>query len=169
MTTDAATPDAEAVRDDAAVARFVERFAELLVQGGMARMPARVFARLLATDSGRLTAGELGASLKASPAAISGAIRYLLQVDMCEREREPGSRRDHYLVKSDIWYEALAHRDAMLQRWVEGLADGVTALGPSTPAGARVRETQEFLAFMRRELPGLLERWREHKADLLAL
>ena len=46
-------------RDPAAVARFVERFASVLVEAGIPRMPARVFSALLATDSGRLTAAEL--------------------------------------------------------------------------------------------------------------
>ena len=57
-------------------------------------MPARVFAALLATDSGRLTAAELAELLQISPAAVSGAVRYLTQVGMVHREREPGSRRD---------------------------------------------------------------------------
>ena len=38
------------------VDRFVERFSALLVDGGMPRMPARVFSRVLAEDSGQLTA-----------------------------------------------------------------------------------------------------------------
>ena len=42
---------------------FVERFASVLTESGFPRMPARVFAALLATDSGRLTAAELAAML----------------------------------------------------------------------------------------------------------
>ena len=41
-------------------------------------MPARVFSALLATDSGRLTAAELAERLQISPAAVSGAVRYLI-------------------------------------------------------------------------------------------
>jgi DNA-binding transcriptional regulator GbsR (MarR family) len=66
-------------RDDAAVGRFVERFAAILEDSGVPRMPARVFVGLLATDSGSLTAAELAERLQASPAAISGAVRYLAQ------------------------------------------------------------------------------------------
>lgn len=39
--------------DEAAVSRFVERFAAQLCQAGMARMPARVFAALLSSEEGR--------------------------------------------------------------------------------------------------------------------
>ena len=49
-------------------------------------MPARVFAALLASDSGRLTSAELSALLKVSPAAVSGAVRYLAQVNLVSRE-----------------------------------------------------------------------------------
>lgn len=77
------------VRDDeASVSQFVERFAAQLVEAGMTRMPARVFAALLASEQGVMTSAELGEQLKVSPAAVSGAIRYLAQVDMVLRERE---------------------------------------------------------------------------------
>ncbi|HEY7015122.1 MAG TPA: hypothetical protein VH480_20330, partial [Streptosporangiaceae bacterium] len=55
-------------RNGTEVSRFVERFAAVLTEAGIPRMPARVFAALLATDSGRLTAAELAAQLQASPA-----------------------------------------------------------------------------------------------------
>ena len=68
----------------------MERFASVLTESGFPRMPARVFAALLATDSGRLTAAELAALLHVSPAAISGAVSYLVQVNLASREAEPG-------------------------------------------------------------------------------
>ena len=45
-------------------------------------MPARVFAALLIAPDARLTAAELAERLQVSPAAISGAVRYLVQVRM---------------------------------------------------------------------------------------
>ena len=89
-------------RDGAAVQRFIERFALDLAASGMPRMPARVFAGLLSTDSGSLTAGELAGLLQVSPASISGAVRYLEQLNLIVRQREPGSRRDHYAVDEDV-------------------------------------------------------------------
>jgi hypothetical protein len=40
------------------------------------------------------------------------------------------------------------------------LAEGVERLGSDGPAARRLRDAQEFFAFFRAELPGLLERWR---------
>lgn len=152
-------------RDRQAVSRFVERFASVLAEAGFPRMAARVFVALLATDSGRLTAAELAELLQVSPAAISGAVRYLIQVDLVSREREPGSRRDRYRVHDDVWYEAVARKDQMLDRWEGALREGITVLGGDTPAGARMAETLSFFQFMQQELPGMLARWRKVKAQ----
>ena len=148
------------VRDDEAVRRFVERFALNLAEAGMPRMPARVFAAVLVTEDGRRTAAELADQLGVSPAAISGAVRYLTQLRLVSREREPGERVDHYRVSSDTWYEAITRRDEMVARWLQDLAEGVKAVGPDTAAGARLEETRAFFEYLLEEVPRLLERWR---------
>jgi DNA-binding transcriptional regulator GbsR (MarR family) len=157
----AATSAARAASRDAdATLRFVEDFALLLVDAGVPRMPARVFACVLADDAGALTAGDLAARLQVSPAAISGAVRWLTQMHLLTRAREPGARRDHYRMRDDQWYEATVFKTAALRRFEDVLAEGVALVGADTPAGRRLEETQEFFAFFRAELPALLERFR---------
>ncbi|MFL6118922.1 GbsR/MarR family transcriptional regulator, partial [Actinophytocola sp.] len=107
------------------VERFVERFALLLADAGLARMPARVFSALLVTEDGKMTAGEIADSLRVSPAAVSGAVRYLMQVELIARRRDPGERRDHYEVTDDMWYEAYANRDKQMEQWAQAMAEGV--------------------------------------------
>ena len=153
-----------ASRDEEAVAHFVERFADLLVEAGMPRMPSRIFVRLMVTDSGRLSAAELAEHLQISPAAVSGGIRYLTQVEMVRRERPPGSRRDVYRVGQHPWHEALTQRDQLMLRWADSLRTGVDVLGETTEAGERIRESVEFFEFVAAELPLLMERWRTRKA-----
>jgi DNA-binding transcriptional ArsR family regulator len=165
-TAEAATPASSPPgRDEAAVSRFVERFAAALIEAGVPRMPARAFAALLATDSGALTASELAERLRVSAAAVSGAMRYLTQVNLASREREPGSRRDRFRVHGDVWYEAAVHRDHLMVRWAAALREGIAVLGPDSPAGIRMAETLAFVEFVREELPLLLERWRARKAQ----
>ncbi|MFF9122703.1 GbsR/MarR family transcriptional regulator [Streptomyces sp. NPDC014889] len=154
-------------RDPEVVSQFVEHFAAQLVEAGVPRMPARVFAALLASDTGALTSAELGAQLKISPAAVSGAVRYLAQVHLVSREREPGSRRERYRVRSDQWYEALTSRDALIKRWEDALRDGVAGLGAETPAGRRLAETLAFFEFIERDVAGIMERWRRHQEENL--
>lgn len=151
-------------RDEAAVSRFVEWFALTLAEAGFPRMAARVFVGILIADDGRRTAAELAELLQVSPAAVSGGVRYLVQVGLAVREREPGQRRDHYRVHDDLWYEAITREGEMFARWEKGLADGVEALDPSTPAGARVDDTRKFFAFMRGEFPQLMTKWRARRS-----
>lgn len=155
-----------AVRDQDAVSRFVERFASVLTEAGIPRMPARVFAALLTADSGRLTAAELAAMLNASPAAVSGGVRYLIQVGMVARESEPGSRRHHYRVPDDVWYEVIRLRDRLMARWTAAMREGIELLGPGTAAGVRMAESARFFEFVSAELPKVTARWREVRADL---
>jgi DNA-binding transcriptional regulator GbsR (MarR family) len=151
------------VRDEEAVRRFIERFALNLTEAGMPRMPARVFATVLVAEDGRRTAAELAAPLGVRPAAVSGAVRYLTQLQLLSREREPGERVDHYRVSSNTWYEAITRRDEMVARWLQDLAEGVKSVGPDTAAGARLEETRAFFEYLLQEIPRLLERWRAQR------
>jgi len=156
----------ERERNQEDLQRFIEKFAAALAESGMARMPARVFAGLLATDSGRLNAAEIANLLQVSPAAVSGAVRYLLQINLISRERDPGSRRDLYRVHDDTWYEAAIRKDQALTRWKDSIREGLDVLGRDTPAGEKMAETLAFFEFMQAELPGLMGRWRKHRDGL---
>ena len=156
----------QAERDQAGVSRFVERFASVLVEAGIPRMPARVFAALLSTDSGRLTSAELSEQLQASPAAVSGGVRYLIGVGMVAREGEPGSRRHHYRVPDHVWDEVVTGRDRLMARWTAVLREGIDLVGATTPAGVRLADSVQYFEFVIAELPRVLARWQEHKAAL---
>ncbi|MEW1633317.1 MarR family transcriptional regulator [Streptomyces sp. NPDC093801] len=156
----------DGTRDGEAVSRFVERFAAQLTEAGMQRMAARVFSCLLASDGGAMTSAELGAALRISPAAVSGAVAYLAQINMVSREREPGSRRDRYVLHNELWYETFTRRDQALTRFEQTLREGAAGLGTDTPAGARVAETAAFFEFLQHEMHGLMDRWRTHRAGL---
>jgi hypothetical protein len=54
-------------------------------------------------------------------------------------------------------------KDTLLRRWEEGLIEGIELFGPDSPAGRRLEETRAFFAFIRTELPRMLERWREQR------
>ncbi|MHB9860164.1 GbsR/MarR family transcriptional regulator [Streptomyces sp. YIM S03343] len=159
----AAAEAGAAERDPEAVSKFVESFAAQLVEAGMQRMPSRIFAALLASDEATMTSAEIGEQLQVSPAAVSGGVRYLSQVHMVSREREPGSRRERYRVHSNQWYEALTNREAVITRWEAALRDGVASLGPETPAGRRMAETLAFFEFVEGEISAMMERWRVHR------
>ena len=94
--------------------------------------------------------------------------RYLVQVRLIQRDREPGSRADHYRLSDDLWYTAIADRTELLKTWEDSLDEGVQLLGRRSPAGRRLDETRAFFAFMRGEVPAILDRWHDHRAELIA-
>ena len=151
-------------RDGAAVRQFIQRFGSLLADAGMPRMPARIFAALLTTDSSRLTAEELAGLLQVSPAAVSGGVRYLIQVGLVSRETEPGSRRHVYVLPDNVWHEVLRVRDGIMMRWADAMRGGADVLGAGTPAGARLAESAMYFDFISKELPAILDRWADYKA-----
>ncbi|GAA1742156.1 GbsR/MarR family transcriptional regulator [Luedemannella helvata] len=150
-------------RDNQEIEHFVERFAQVLVDSGMPRIASRIAITIMTTDEGRLTAAELAERLHASPAAISGGVRYLTQVGIAQRGRDRGSRRDHYAIQDDWLYQTIAQRDSILARWSSGLHDGARAVGEDTPAGRRFAESVEFFEFLRKEMEGVLDRWEDHR------
>jgi predicted transcriptional regulator len=153
-------------RDEEAVAAYVERFASVLVAAGIPAMAARVLAVLHVTDEGRLSAAELARTLQISPAAVSGAVRYLAGIGLVHRERVPGSRRDYYRMPPDVWEEVVRIQSQVLVRWSKMLSEGIDVVGAGTPAGERMAEHASFFDFINGEFPGLFERWEAHRAAM---
>ena len=142
------------------VAHYVERLALVLHQIGIQRMASRVFAALMVSDDGTLTARQLAERLGASPAAISGAVRYLEQVGMLRRTRRRGERSDRYALL-DLWYSTFLERERLMTMWRDVTVEGIDAVGPDTPAGTRLAEMRDFLEFVIKELPAMRDRWLE--------
>ncbi|MFI9550189.1 GbsR/MarR family transcriptional regulator [Nonomuraea endophytica] len=145
--------------DEGDIAGFRERFAQIMVEYGMPRMAARVYAALLVSDSGKLSAAELAERLEAGASAISGAVKYLVQVRLVERGREPGTRHDFCRIHEHTWSHFVSQSDPMLARVQSGADDGVAVLGLDTPAGQRLDETRRFFAFIREEINQSMAKW----------
>lgn len=141
------------------VAEFIEGFALMLNQAGLQRMAARVFGALLAAQSDGLTAKEIGAALRVSPAAVSGAVGYLTRTGLANRVRTPGDRVDHFVVDGTTWAEAVAIETDRLHDLAGWLTKGAAAVPVGSPAHARMAETRDFFEFIAAEMPKLVDRW----------
>ncbi|UBU14656.1 GbsR/MarR family transcriptional regulator [Nonomuraea gerenzanensis] len=148
-------------RDPETMRTLEERFTAMLVGTGLTHTPARVLACLYLTDSGSLTAAELVQRLQVSPASISKAVGQLEQQRLIRRERDPRRRRDRYVIDGDIWYQswlASAQHNARLAGIAYG---GAEALGPATPAGARLKSMGRLLRHLSDDMIRAAEKWRE--------
>jgi hypothetical protein len=147
------------------VPQFVEDFALALSELGFPRMPARVLSLAIAVPEESLTAREMAERLKVSPAAISGAVRYLGTLKLIRRFRTPGERVDRFGPGESVWEPVFAAEIATygpLTEMCERALDGGELVGLGKE---RVAETRDFLRFMAGEMEELLQRWRAERAQ----
>lgn len=133
---------------------YVERFASMMVEGGLPRMASRVLALLYTSDTRTLTAAELVHELRVSPASISKAIGYLEQVGMVHREPDPVRRLQHYVIADDVWLKAWEVSARTNHNWAETVAEGIELLGPDTPAGQRLSHMAAFFERLSEDMSG---------------
>ena len=154
--------------DRRALLEVVEHLAMIMTESGLPRMPARVFAYVLVDDAEAYTAGELSDGLGVSPAAISGAVRYLVQVGMLAKQRFPSDRRDHYRIFDDDLFGTMIDQQVpLLERWVDGFTKALETIGPDTPGGRRLAEGVLFFEFMQRDRVELQRRWHVYRNEHL--
>jgi DNA-binding transcriptional regulator GbsR (MarR family) len=141
-------------------AEAAEHMALGFVQGGMQKATARVLAAFMFADEDSVTAPDLAERLGISSGSVSGAIKMLSTVGLIERAPAPGSRREHYRVREGAWATLMSTQNGMVQFMFEAADRGIEAAGPDSPATRRLEEMRDFYAYMFRELPALIERWR---------
>ncbi|MGW6056247.1 helix-turn-helix domain-containing protein [Streptomyces sp. NPDC055189] len=151
---DPATPADAYGRHPDAVRDFAEQLAALMVRTGVPRMAARVLARLITDDSGSLTAADLVQRLRVSAASVSKAVGYLADLEVIRRVREPGHRRERYVIDDDVWLRAWMTSAQKHAMWAETAQRGVDVLDAATPAGARLARMSEFFATLSDDMGG---------------
>jgi predicted transcriptional regulator len=149
------------VRDrERARTRIIEELSVVLEDAGLARMPARLFAFALASDQDAHTAREFADGLEVSPAAVSGAVRYLVQTNMVRRERRRGERADVYVIDHENpWAPLMASRAPWLERGSAVLGRAGKELDESSVGGMRLARSAEFFEFLIDDVGGMTERW----------
>lgn len=153
-------------RDEDAIRAFVENFSLMLSERGVPRMAARVSTVMMVAEEDSLTAADLAERLGVSPAAVSGALKYLLHVGLFVRESIPNSRRDRYRFGDDNWYSAAILKTDFMNRAADEVDKLVEAVGgPGTHAGQRMTEMSDFYRFVTDELMNMYERWQQHKRE----
>jgi hypothetical protein len=95
-------------------------------------------------------------------------VRDLVQAGLLGKQREPGDRTDTYvLYDDDIWSQIYLKREGLMEPFERIAAEGVAVLGRDRPGGRRLAETEAFFAFMRKEMPALMVRWKDYRQEAL--
>ncbi|MET7282834.1 MarR family transcriptional regulator [Kribbella sp. NPDC005582] len=142
------------------ISQYVERFAGVMASSGVPTMSARVMGRMLVSPNGTMTAAELAETLQISQPAVSGAVRQLIQMSFISRERMPGSRKDHYRIREDVFAAILERRNQALTEWAASSSYGAALFGPDTTVGRRLAEAADFFTFVHNDLEQTMKDWR---------
>lgn len=144
----------------------IEEFALGFEVHGMPRMAGRILGRLLMCHPPQQSMSQLAEALGASKGSVSSMTRLLIQRGVVERFTVPGDRQDYFRIRagsvSDMFREhlrSITHQLALLQKAI-AVADDRTEEGL-----ARLHDAQDFLEFLRREIPGLLAKWDRSRAQ----
>ncbi len=142
-----------------------EQAASLLTAAGMARMPARVMMALVGSPDEGYTAAELAERLGVSPAAVSGAVRYLTTMRFIQRLTRPGDRRDRYDLTDDAW-AGMITSNAPLYATLASSIDRIADENAEAPLSVRrAREIADFLRYLAERMPQLAAEWRAERAQ----
>jgi len=149
------TDDAQRSLRDDPVAQAVSA----LAANGFPRLPATVLMTLMTSEETELTAEALAERTQASPAAISGAVRYLTTIGMIRRHVLPGSRRYVYELPEHPWYTVSIEKNDVYVMMAELARRAAPALGPR--GAAQMEEMAAFFEFLKKRLPEVLGEWSE--------
>ncbi len=140
---------------------YVEEVALFFEQAGLPRMAGRIFGWLLVCEPPYQTLDELAAAVRGSKASMSTMTRLLMRFKIAEKVRPPGARKDAWRIRPDAW-TATMEDQARLVAVGRALAErGLELLGGRSAAtAARLRGFREAYAWLEREMPRLMARWR---------
>jgi DNA-binding MarR family transcriptional regulator len=144
--------------------RYAEDAAIVLEGMGLPRAYGKLLAWLMVCDPPQQSSTEMAEALGLSKGSVSMGTRVLENNRLIQRVPGPG-RRKVYEMTEDAIMRAVQNDNYRLFR--ELMERGLRLLGgEAAPRARRLRRNRDFYAYMERELPLLVERFRaEHGED----
>ena len=140
----------------------VEEWGLLFEQSGLPRMAGRVLGWLLVCAPPEQTAAQLLDALAASKGSISTMTRLLERFGVVERVGLPGDRRTYFRVAPGAFTTMMEDKLRYVTAWKELASRGLALLKRSPrERGRRLQGVHDFYAFLEREFPALIRRWRK--------
>lgn len=148
---------------------FVESVAAMLAGGGLPRMAGRIWGYLLVCEPVEQTAGDIAAALHASRGSISGMVRLLEPAGLVRRTTRRGDRREWFSVPPGSVISILESRLPSTVAWRRLAEHGLDLLAGRPPdVRARLEEVRDVYAYMERELPEMLAKFKAERAKAAA-
>jgi DNA-binding transcriptional regulator GbsR (MarR family) len=138
--------------------KYAEDAALVLEGMGMPRAYGKLLAWLMVCDPPQQTSADLARALDLSPGSVSTGTRVLENNGLIRRVPGPG-RHKVYEMTEDAIMRATQNDNYRIFR--ELMDRGVQLMGgEDAPRAARLRHNRDFYAYLERELPRLVERFK---------
>lgn len=149
--------------------QFVESVAGMLAASGLPRMAGRIWGYLLICEPMEQTGGDLATALHASRGSISGMVRLLEPAGLVRRSTRRGDRREWFSVPPGSVIAILESRHPITVAWRRLAEDGLSLLADRPPeVRSRLTEVRDVYAYMERELPHMLARFKAEREQATA-
>ncbi|MGK7397894.1 MAG: GbsR/MarR family transcriptional regulator [Candidatus Cyclobacteriaceae bacterium M3_2C_046] len=146
------------------VHQFVEEMALMLEERGFPRMAGRVAAWLMICQPKHQSMTDLVNVLEASKSSVSTALRMLIQFDLVRKVSLRGERKDHYVLKEEIWSNTMQEALERIAKFKAIVSKGLQMLDESDQVRLQVlRDMKEAYDFWELHIPPLQEKWEQEK------
>ncbi len=148
---------------------FVDAMGQFLASYGMTPMAGRLWGYLLICDPPEQTAEEIARALHASRGSISGTVRLLEPIGFLRRTRRRGDRREYLSAPPGTFRTFVESAGTVYRNLRLIIEQGMDAIRDE-PAerGLRLEEAHEFVHYVERELPAVLDRFVTERSDAAA-
>jgi DNA-binding Lrp family transcriptional regulator len=141
--------------------RYAEEVGMVLAGLGMTPAYGKMLGWLLICDPPGQSLAQLSAALGLSKGSVSTGMRVLERLGIVRRVVAPGSRAHVYEVAPNALIDIGSQASEQYRLVRELMERGLALLGDErSPRARRLRTSRDFYAFVEREVPKLLERFR---------
>lgn len=143
---------------------LIEKLGVFYEHEGFHPAGARVMALLLIADKNELTFDEIRDALNISKSATSTAINLLITTKRIEYFTNPGERKRYFRATIINWKNHMKEKLEGIITMHSLMKEIIDQRPASTPEfNESLIELHSFMSFFHKEIPLLIERWKENK------
>nr|WP_242693192.1 MarR family transcriptional regulator [Sabulibacter ruber] len=139
---------------------MIEKIGIYHEQQGFPPATGRIIGLLYVSDRPHLSFEEIIDTLNISKSAASNALNLLLQMHLIEYITFPGDRKRYFGALLENWHEEVINKMDSILAFSKLLKQTNELRGNANPdMNQKVLERIEFLEFLSKEVPALLQKW----------
>ncbi|MCU0532771.1 MAG: hypothetical protein MUD14_02610 [Hydrococcus sp. Prado102] len=147
------------------IKRLIEELGLLFEMEGLPRMAGQIIGHLLFSRSPLVSSAELAEALQVTKGVISTTSRLLIGIELIERVKLMGDRRDYFRLKKRPWFHSFKQELYLISAYRQMAEQGLAAIADyESERKEALEEMFELYSFLEREFPALIARWEQEWA-----